>query len=519
MSSKPGAHTLFRWVSDRARMAPDSIAIEDRGVRTTYGELYAKSRALSDAFAAAGYGRGHRIATLSGNSADQVILFFACADRGMALVPLMWRLTPFELADQLERSAPQLVVVEDEYADLGAEALARLSGGSDAAVPPQISFAQLTSPPTRSTGATALDGPAQDEDPILVIFTSGSSGKPKAAPLTQANCFWNNLSFSRTIPMSDNDVLLAFLPQFHSGGWNIQTLLAFWVGATVVLERAFDAGRVLSLIESRGITTFIGVPATYQMLAEHPTFADTDLSSLGTIVVGGGTLPVPQLQIFHDRGIQLCQGYGLTEASPNVLCLPARDAMAKHGSSGKPYPYVDCAVADPVTHEILDGEATGELLVAGPGVFPGYLDDPEATAATMHGEWLLTGDMVHRDADGFYFVVDRIKDMFKSGGENVSPTEVEDVLRLHQDVLHVAVVGIRDDRWGEVGKAFVVLRDGGTADESLLRAHCVERLAKFKVPKAIEFVAELPFNALNKVRRFTLRDEETAKQESGGDDG
>ncbi|MDO5684277.1 MAG: AMP-binding protein, partial [Propionibacteriaceae bacterium] len=466
-----------------------------------------RSRALSDALAAAGYGRGDRIATISGNSADQIVLFFACADRGMALVPLMWRLTGFELADQIGRSEPQLLIVEDEYADLATEALAHLIDTPGRTVPRMLSFEAFLTPPERAAGVPPLDGPAQDDDPVLVIFTSGSSGKPKAAQLTQANCFWNNLSFSRTIPMTDDDVLLAFLPQFHSGAWNIQTLLAFWVGATVVLERSFDPGRVLALIEQRGITTFIGVPANYQMLSEHPAFADTDLSSLGTIVVGGGTLPIPQLEIFHDRGVQLCQGYGLTEASPNVLCLSARDAMAKHGSSGKPYPYVDCAVANPATLEILEGEATGELLVAGPGVFPGYLGDPQATAATMHGKWLLTGDMVHRDADGFYFIVDRIKDMFKSGGENVSPTEVEEVLRLHDAVQHVAVVGVHDERWGEVGKAFVVRREDSSVDEEALRTHCSERLARFKVPKTIEFVDALPFNALNKVRRFTLRGE------------
>ncbi|MDO5499952.1 MAG: AMP-binding protein [Propionibacteriaceae bacterium] len=511
-TTAPGAHTLFRWISDRARMAPDSIAIEDREAVLTYAELYARASDTADGLVAAGYGRGDRVVTISGNSADQIVAFFACARLGMTLVPLMWRLTPFELADQIERSAPQLIVIEEEYAELAAQAVERVNTTEPALL---ISFAELTSPPARPSGTPPLAGPAQDDDPILVIFTSGSSGKPKAAPLTQANCFWNNLSFSRTIPMTDTDVLLAFLPQFHSGGWNIQTLLAFWVGATVVLERAFDPGRVLSLIGSRGITTMIGVPATYQMLAAHPDFADTDLSSLGTVVVGGGTLPVPQLQLFHERGVQLCQGYGLTEASPNVLCLPARDALAKQGSAGKPYPYVDCAVADPTTHELLAGEATGELLVSGPGVFPGYLDDPEATAKTMHGDWLLTGDMVHRDEDGFYFIVDRIKDMYKSGGENVSPTEVEDVLRLHEAVEQVAVVGVPDERWGEVGKAFVVLREGAETDEATLCTHCAERLARFKVPKSVEFVAELPYNALNKVRRFRLRDDEADRHEEG----
>lgn len=513
----PELHTLFRWISDRARLAPDSVAIEDRGVQVSYAQLYARSRATADALTSAGYGRGDRIATISGNSADQVVLFFACARLGIALVPLMWRLTAFELACQITHADPQLVVLEEEYADLGGRALKLLGSPEIKAVRgtsldrrvPHTSFAGLTTPPERLAAEPLLDGPARDDDVILILFTSGSSGLPKAVQLTQSNCFWNNLAFSRTIPMTDADVVLTVLPQFHSGGWNVQTLLAFWVGATVVLERAFDAGRLLHLIEARGVTTLMGVPTTYQLLADHPDFVTTDLTSLGTVVVGGGPMPVPLLETYHARGVQLCQGYGLTEASPNVLCLPARYAVAKAGSAGKPYPHVDCAIADPETHELLEGEATGELLVAGPGVFPGYFRDPAATAKARHGDWLLTGDLVHRDADGFHFIVDRLKDMFISGGENVSPTEIEATLRLHEAVAEVAVIGVSDERWGEVGKAFVVRSQGTEVDEAALRRHCAERLAKFKVPRWIEFVDALPYNAMNKIRRFSLRDAET----------
>lgn len=511
-------HTLFRWIADRARMAPDSIAIEDRGNRMTYEDLHTQALAMADALVSRGYGRGDRLCTLTGNSAEHIVLFFACARLGMALIPLSWRLTAYEIADQLHRSDPHLIVIEDEYAELGAASLARLAE-SQPGEHPSCGFADLTAPPARSsTAESPLSGLAQDEDVLLVIFTSGSSGAPKAAQLTQSNCFWNNLSFSRTIPMTDSDVVLTVLPQFHSGGWNVQTLLAFWVGATLVLERTFDAGLMLHRIADRRVTTMMGVPATYQMLAEHPDFDATDLSSLGTVVVGASPMPLPQLEKWHSRGVELCQGYGLTEASPNVLCLPARYTRAKAGASGKPYPYVDCALADPQTGEILDGAAVGELLVGGPGVFPGYYRDPEATAKTFRDGWLLTGDLASRDSEGFYTIVDRIKDMYKSGGENVSPTEVEQAIRQHTAVREVAVIGVPNERWGEVGKAFVVLREEAGIDEGALRAHCQERLAKFKVPKTFEFVESLPYNALNKLTKFTLRDAEKERSEPPTED-
>jgi fatty-acyl-CoA synthase len=511
MTAEPGVHTVFRWIADRARNTPDAIAIDDRGIATTYAELHRGATVLADALAQAGYGRGDRIATLTGNSTEHIQLFFACAKLGMALVPLSWRLSPVELADQCTHADPHLIVLEREYAELGRAAIERCATASNV-----VDFTEIASPPARTGPDAPLPGPAQDDDVMLVLFTSGSAGLPKAAQLTQANCFWNNLSFSRTVPLTEDDVALMVLPQFHAGGWNIHTLLALWVGATVVLERTFDAGRVLHLIEERRVTTLMGVPTNYQLLADHPDFAKVDLSSLGTVVVGGAPMPVPLLRIWHDRNVRLCQGYGLTEASPNVLCLPARYAESRAGSAGKPYPHVEVALADPATDELLEGEATGELLVAGPGVFAGYLGDPEATAKVRLGKWLRTGDLVHRDAEGFYTIVDRIKDMYISGGENVSPTEVEAALRLHPAVEQAAVIGVPDERWGEVGKAFVVRRTGVACDAEELTAHCRQRLARFKIPKEIAFVDALPYNAMNKIRRFSLRDAEAEKTGADG---
>jgi len=301
--------------------------------------------------------------------------------------------------------------------------------------------------------------------------------------------------------------VLAVLPQFHVGGWNIQPLLAWWVGATVVLERGFDPGRVLQLIPERRVTMLMGVPTQYLMLAEHPDFASAELGSLRHAVVGGAPMPAPLLRIWHRRGVALSQGYGLTEASPNVLCLANEDAERMVGYSGKPYPHVSVAVADPATGELLEGAAAGELLVGGPGVFAGYFRDPAATAAVLAGGWLHTGDLVERDAEGYIRVVDRLKDIYISGGENVAPSEVEAVLLGHPAVEQAAVVGVEDARWGETGLAFVVVRPGMVTDEQELLEHCSSQLARFKVPARIEMVAALPRTALNKVLRAKLRQE------------
>ncbi|WP_214468164.1 class I adenylate-forming enzyme family protein [Microbacterium flavescens] len=497
-----GAHTIGRWLIDRASRSPLRIAVDDRGVTTDYETLAGRAAALADGLRHAGYGPGDRIATVSGNSTDHVVAFFACALAGIAFVPLSWRLTPRELGDQLDRADPVLVLVEDEHAALAGEALRSLHRVLPVAVLGTTEV-EATVVPSRSPRPRR---PVQDDDPLLVVFTSGSEAAPKGVVLTHANCFWNNLALAQALPLTHDDVVLAMLPQFHVAAWNCQPLLAWWVGATVVLERSFQPARVLQLIAERRVTAMMGVPTQYALLASDRAWKTTDASSLRLALVGGATMPAWLQEEWTGRGIPLTQGYGLTEAAPNVLHLPADEAPAHPGAVGRPYPHVSVRIVDPETALPLEGDATGELWVRGPSVFAGYLGDDAATERTMSGEWLRTGDLVHRDAEGVMRIVDRIKDIFISGGENVAPAEVEHALTLHPLIEAAAVVGVPDPVWGERGVAFVVPAPGAALSTDEVLAHARRNLAGFKVPARVEFVEALPRATIEKLARSRLRD-------------
>jgi fatty-acyl-CoA synthase len=383
-------------------------------------------------------------------------------------------LTGAELAYQLEDAEPSLFLVEAEWDEL-----------ADATGRPHE---RLVLP---RAGSRYAGEHATDDDGLLLIYTSGTTGKPKGALLTHANCFWTNVSFDGATGVHGDDVVLQVLPQFHVGGWNVQTLLAWLKGATVILERQFDAGRVLQLIEEKRVTTMMGVPPIYLALGQHPRFADADLSSLERAVVGGAPMPESLLETWAARGTAIVQGYGLTEAAPNVLCLPPEDAVRRLGSAGKPYPFVEVRLSD-----------EAELQVRGPNVFAGYWRNPEATAQAFTDDgWLRTGDVAEADAEGYYQIKGRLKDMYISGGENVYPAEVEAVLHEHPHVADAAVVGVPHERWGEVGVAFVV---ADSATEQELIDWCSLRLARFKVPTSVRFVPEIPRNSLGKIQKQSL---------------
>ena len=460
--------TVDRMLRDRARATPRRVAVESGGRAMTYGELDRRSDEL-----AASFTHGERVATLTGNSAEHVAVFFACAKAGAILLPLSWRLSPHELAYQLDDAEPSLFLVEPEYEELGEAALELAS------VAPEL-----------LPGRGSPRAP-QADDPLLLIYTSGTTGRPKGAVLTHANCFWTNLSFDLAVGVDGDDVVLQSLPQFHCGGWNCQPLLAWWKGATVILERTFDPERALRLIGERRVTTMMGVPAHYLFMSEARGFESAALATLRRAVVGGAPMPLPLLDTWSERGVDIVQGYGLTEAAPNVLALPPEDARRKAGFAGKPYPYVDCDVS-----------ADGELLVRGPNVFAGYWRNPEASEQAFRNGWLLTGDLAERDGEGFYRIRARLKELIISGGENIYPAEVEDALASHPAVVEAAVVGVPDERWGEVGAAFVVR--AASVDEGELAAHCRKRLARFKVPKSFTFVEALPRNSIGKVQKSDL---------------
>jgi fatty-acyl-CoA synthase len=459
-----GEFAVGRWLTDRAALTPDRVAIDFAGRRISYAELASGAARRAAAFTAAGLRPGDRVATLTRNCPEHVEVLFACALTGLILVPLNYRLTPAELAYQLSDAAPALFLKEQDLAER---------------------------PVVR--GLDSWYSPAPD-DPLMILYTSGTTGKPKGAILTHANCFWTNVSLHRTTEMTGDDVVLQVLPQCHVGGWNVQPLLAWWQGATVVLEQSFDAARVLRLIAGKRITTMMGVPANYLMLAARPEFAETDLSSLRRVIVGGAPMPLSLIDTWLARGVTIMQGYGLTEAAPNVLCVPPEYARAKAGSAGRPYLHVDVRLRDD----------TGELLVRGPNVFRGYWRNDAATAAVLDGGWLATGDVAERDADGFYWIRGRLKDMYISGGENVYPAEVENVLMAHDAIAEAAVIGVPHERWGETGLAFVVLAPGYSLEPAELTSYCRTRLAGYKVPGRYQFVAELPRLTSGKVDKQAL---------------
>ncbi len=503
-----GLHTIGRWTHDRARTTPERVAVDDRGVTLHYRDLDFRASELAAAFRAAGYGIGDRIATITGNSSDHVVLFFACAQAGLVLVPLSWRLAPRELAQQLEQADPALLLVEDEFQTLARDAAARLPGALAETLPSTLlgthGVEHLVPARRADLEERVPQRPVRDDDPLLIVYTSGTLGRAKGVVLTHANCFWTNLSLSRIAEITSSDIVLSVMPQYHVGGWNIQPLLAWWMGATVVLERTFDPSRVLQLIQDRRITTMMGVPANYLFLSQHPDFSGTDLSSLKHAVVGGAPMPAPLLRTWHGRGVALTQGYGLTEASPNVLCLPDEHARSMVGYAGTPYPYVEVAVAHPDTGDHVAGATTGELLVRGPGVFAEYFRAPAETARTLRDGWLHTGDLVRRDEGGYFAIIDRLTDIYDSGGESVAPAEVENVLSEHPSVADVAVIGVPDDRWGEAGAAFVVTRPGASQSADGILAHARTQLAGFKVPAHVCFVAEIPRSSGSKVLRREL---------------
>jgi fatty-acyl-CoA synthase len=500
LTDASGPHTIGRWARDRGRVTPDRVAIDFLDTETTYAELDERSERLAGSLLADGVARGDRVASLTGNRPEHVELLFACAKAGLILAPINHRLAPAEIAYQLDDAEPTVLFVGDDHDPLADAALEAAS-----ASPRLLRLDRDALDAVSGDAQDARHARVDDDDPLLLVYTSGTTGSPKGALLTHANCFWTNLSLDRTSDVLTTDVVLQVLPQFHVGGWNVQPLLAWWKGATVVLEPSFDPARALDLILRKRVTTMMGVPATYLFTAEEKGFADADLSSLRLAVVGGAPMPEALLRTWGERDVMLVQGYGLTEAAPNVLCVPPEHARRKLGYAGRPYPHVEVALADERTGEHLAGSARGELLVRGPNVFPGYWRNPEATARTIVDGWLRTGDVAERDDEGFYRIRDRVKDMYISGGENVYPAEVESVLHDHPAVVEAAVVGVPHERWGEVGVAFVVLRDGTDATAEDLLAACRERLARFKVPVSVRFFDELPRSAMNKVLKTDLR--------------
>lgn len=339
----------------------------------------------------------------------------------------------------------------------------------------------------------------------MIMYTSGTTGRPKGAVLSHANIVWNSVNVLVDTDLGSDEVTLIAAPLFHTAGLNMTCLPTLLKGGRVALLSAFDAARVLETIEYLRVTYMFGVPTMYDAMAAQPRWPTTDLSSLRTLNCGGAPVPARTIATYLARGLAFSQGYGMTEASPGVLFLDKEQASAKAGSAGVPHFFTDTRVVLPDGLDAEPGQR-GEMLIQGPNVMTGYWNRPEETEAVFaDGGWLRTGDVARIDTDGYASIVDRVKDMFVSGGENVYPAEIEEAVLSHPAVAECAVIGVPDQVWGEVGRAVVVLTAGAHAEEHDILGHLHDKLAKYKIPKSVTVTDSLPRTATGKIVKSAVR--------------
>lgn len=500
-----------QWISRRAERTPHRVALVFEDTSWTYSQLDAACARVAAGLSAHGVGRGDRVAYVGVNHPAFVAVLFGCARLGAVMTPINWRLTGPEIAFIVEDSgavclihdaalAPAVDSVANDLScrtivanDLEVDYLLPRLGGQDG----------MALPPVDTAGT----------DLALLMYTSGTQGRPKGAMITGDNLVASILSHDCTYDLGPDHVALVAAPLFHIGGINVNFLNTFLKGGTVVLERGFDPARILELVPVHRINSFFAASVMLEMLAAQPEFDDSDLSTIGWIYCGGAPVNENIVHLYARRGIPVCNGYGMTEATPVISTMSPDEAVDRIGSSGRPSFFVDVRIAGESGAEQPAGQR-GEILIKGPNVIAGYWNQPEATSHAVRDGWLHTGDVGIMTPDGYLYVVDRLKDMIISGGENVSSAEVERCLLEHPDVADTAVIGRPHDKWGEVPLAFVVLRAGSTVDEDQLRRHVSARLARFKQPHTYAFVPDLPRNASGKLLKNELRRSAVAEHAS-----
>jgi fatty-acyl-CoA synthase len=503
------------YLARRAVYSPERIAIVDAGKEPALRLNYAQMNERADRLAnwlrdEASVSAGDRVAILARDGVEHLDTFFACSKLGAIHTALNWRFHWQELADLLQQTTPSVLIFSRDFRD----SVAALQGDPRAAavrhyvhvegdgVGDSILYSQAVA---QVQTTPVLNEEVNEETITALIFTGGTTGLPKAAQISHRMIGWNTLN---TIihDLYHDDTYLNVFPLFHTGGLFVYTLPNVILGGTTILVRQFEPARVLRLIEEEGVTIFAGVPTMYQLLAEAENWEQADLSSLRFCTSGGAPLPVPLVQRYvREKNVRFKQGFGMTEFGPGIFALAPEDAVEKAGSIGRPNFYVDARIVDD-DNQPLGPDQVGELVLKGPSLSSGYFGDPGASAEVIDDEgWFHTGDLAYYDEGWYFYIVDRKKEMFISGGENVYPAEIEKVLYEHPAVHMCAVVGIPDERWGEVGLACVVLKAAATA-EALL-AHMKERLASYKVPRRIALLDSLPISGAGKILKRELREQ------------
>jgi len=479
----------------RAELSPNGLAFRDEGTATdwTFGDVNRAANAVASAFDDAGLAEGDRVAILCLNRAEFFITLFACQKTGIMLCPLNWRQPGVELATVLGTIAPKALLHDAAHTTLAGEVAQRS--------PLPLFGLETDIAGWISEDAAPRKGDVAAGRPWYLLVTSGTTGTPKAVIQTPRMSWANAVNIAQATRMTSADRSVNFLPLFHTAGINLYTLPLYLLGGQSVILPKFDEVAVSSILATGDVTQFFGVPAIYQALSLRPEIERIGWENI-RCGCGGAPLPEPLIRFFADRGARVLNGFGMTETGPTVFLMDPDMAEVKIGSVGRAQMLTEVRLAG------VGGEdpGEGEVQLRGPNVTPGYFDNAEATSEAFTDDgWLRTGDVGRRDADGYVYIVDRIKDMFISGGENVYPAEVERVLNAHPAILEAAVVGVPDKKWGEVGAAFLLLRPGRTIEESALKEWCRERLAAYKVPVHMRIVDDLPRTAAGKVRKPDLR--------------
>jgi fatty-acyl-CoA synthase len=512
------------YLARRELYSPERLAVVDAGKqpawRLTYRQMNARANRLANWLRfEGGIQKGDRVAILARDGVEHLDTFFACSKLGAIHTALNWRLHWRELLGILENTRPRVLVYSDDFRENVAQISTALGDWDERieaylhiegpGIPGSLHFGSLLQ---NSAAEPVTCEDLEAEDIAALIFTGGTTGLPKAAQVSHRMIAWNTLN-TVIHDVHHDDVYLNVFPVFHTGGLFVYTLPQVIFGGTTILVRQFDPVQVLALLEQEQVTIFAGVPTMYQMMTQAPNWAEANLSSLRFCTSGGAPLPVPLVEQYtREKGIRFKQGFGMTEFGPGIFALAPEDAIRKAGSIGRPNFYVEARIMDEAGNILGPGQV-GELVLKGPSYCSGYFNDPEATAEVVDARGFFhTGDLAQYDEEGYFFIVDRVKDMFISGGENVYPAEIEAALYRHPAVLQCAVIGVPDPKWGEAGLACVVLKSGASVDSETLIAFLRDHLAGFKVPKRVEFVDQLPISGAGKILKRELKQQFTEKE-------
>lgn len=496
---------LGSWIHKHRIKSKERRAVVQEDYELTYSELADRIDRLTSVLSARGVSKGTRVAFLGGNHPAFLETLFACGQLGAIFVPLNIRLAPRELNYALNDSGSEVLIAleaQREQAELSMQQS-----------PVREYFQVANNPGQPSEYERLLNGAATGyrdlavslEDPALILYTSGTTGSPKGAVLTHGNLTWNSLNVLVDYDVTSKSVALLIAPLFHTASLGMGALPMLLKGATLILQERFEPAAVLAAVEKHGVTSLSGVPTTFQLLAEDQAWGSTDISSLQMLTCGGSAVPLRVLEAFEARGLGFSGGYGMTETSPGATSLRAEHTRTKMGSAGLPHFFTDVRIANEKGHSLPAGEV-GEILISGPNVIGEYWQRPEATKDSYHeGGWFRSGDMGYQDEEGFLFISDRLKDMIISGGENIYPAEIEQAIMELPEVESVAVIGVEDEKWGEVPRAVLVLKTGKELSIEQLVAFLSGKLARYKIPRTAVFVDELPRTASGKIRKNDLR--------------